>query len=72
MIRTRFPFDRSYTEYCPFIDDEQTISLHYVFIPILGSSFDNYRAFSFKCSDYFKCNIEGECPIYLNHLTLRK
>ena len=42
MIRTRFPFDRSYTEYCPFIDDEQTISLHYVFIPILGSSFDNF------------------------------
>ncbi len=71
-MASRRPFDKTYTEYCPFIDDERTISLHYIFVPILNSSFDNYRATSFKCSDYFKCNIEGECPIYSSHLTLRK
>ncbi len=66
------PFDKTYTEYCSFVDDEQTINLHYKFVPILGNHFRNYRAFSFKCSNESKCNMGYKCPIFLSHEIIKK
>ncbi len=69
-VSNRSPVDRTYTEYCPFTGNEQTITIQYRAVAILGSSYVNYRATSFSCPNDSECNVS--CPIYENHATFRK
>ena len=52
------------TDYCPYIDDENTIVVTFKkeFYPRHSSPI--YIPMSFKCDYYIKCNCTNDCPIY--------
>lgn len=58
--------NNTYTGKCPYIKDTHTISVNYVYVPILGTLTSNYKKGTFDCSFLDECPQSKNCPIYQN------
>ncbi len=54
-----------HTGKCPIINEERSITVNYIFVPILGTTTRNYKKSIFECSNE-ECPDPNHCPIYAN------
>lgn len=58
--------------FCPCINNENEIKIHYSYVPVIGNIHDNYKKGNFLCDYINDCSYgnENNCPLYNNAQTI--